>query len=225
MIPQNEDGTWTLVEPMEITTPDLAIKHHSLPKGLSVKAAEIHHIPKLQCFGYTFEEPWSKPRTIYTDRANTLGVTSTVSFRVLKSGFPVMSEDGTRQVHPDEVCGEAPIIRKVTILGDCCLIPPTMERLALNSDVLVHEATLSISDRGQKVDIGGHSTAAQAAIFANKVRAKVLLLNHLTNKVDYQKGQNECINEALSRIRGPTRVQLSFDHLEILIPRNGFEFG
>lgn len=224
MVPQNEDGTWTLAEPLEITTPDLAIKYCSTPRGMSIKAAEIHHVPQLQCFGYTFQEPRSKPRSIDAERANALGVTSPSSFRALKAGFPVMRDDGAGQVFPDEVCGEVPMSRKVTVLGDCCLIPPAMERLALNSDVLVHEATLSISDKGQKVEIGGHSTAAQAAIFANKVRAKVLLLNHLPKKVDLHKGVKECSIEAVSRIRGPTRVQVAFDHLEVLIPRRGFEY-
>lgn len=224
MIPQNADGTWTLVEPMEITTPELAVKYTSTPTGLSVKAAEIHHIPQLQCFGYTLQEPWSLPRSLDVDAARALGVTSSASYRILKSGFSVMNDDGTRQVHAHQVCGEPARPRKVTVLGDCCLIPPAMEQLALNSDVLIHEATLSIVDKGQKVSMGGHSTAAQAAVFANKVKAKVLVLNHLPKKANKYKGINEFLGEAESRIRGPTRVQMGYDHLEVLIPRRGFEF-
>jgi ribonuclease BN (tRNA processing enzyme) len=193
---------------------------------LSIKAAEIHHIPQLQCFGYTFQEPLSLPRSIDAERAYELGIASTVSFRVLKSGFPVMNDDKTREVHADDVCEPTPRPRKVTVLGDCCLVPPAMEKLALDSDVLIHEATLSLADKGQKVENGGHSTAGQAAIFANRVRAKVLLLNHLSMRVDCVLGGGmDCITEAESRIRGTTRVQLAFDHLEVLIPRRGFEFG
>lgn len=209
---------------MEITTPNLAVKHHSTPIGLSVKAAEIHHVPQLQCFGYTFREPWSQPRPLDVDAARALGVTSNETYRVLKAGFPALSDDGNREVHPDQVCGEAPRPRKITVLGDCCLIPPAMENLALNSDVLIHEATLSITDRGQKASAGGHSTAAQAAIFANKVSAQVLLLNHLPTTMSKFKVVRDCLSESESRIGGLSRVQLGYDHMEVLIPRRGFNF-
>ena len=224
-IPQNADGTWTLVEPMEITTPELAATMYSTPTGFSVKAAEIHHIPELQCFGYTFQEPMSQPRPLNIDTARSLGVSKSASFRMLKSGFSVMNDDKSRLIHADEVCGEANRPRKITVLGDCSLVPPAMEGLATKSDVLVHEATLSIHDTGKKVTTGGHSTAAQAAIFANKVKAQVLILNHLPKALNTYVKCKEWLYEAESRIRGPTRVQLGYDHLEIVIPRNGFNFS
>jgi ribonuclease BN (tRNA processing enzyme) len=210
---------------MEMSTPELAIKYYSKPEGMSVKAAEIHHVPQLQCFGYTLQEPWTQPRSLNVEAARALGVTSAISYRMLKSGFPAFNDDRTRQVEADEVCGEVPRPRKVTVLGDCCLVPPAMEMLAMNSDVLVHEATLAVTDKGNKVAVGGHSSAAQAAVFANKVNANVLILNHLPKKANTYKGIKECLDEAESRIRGATKVQLGYDHLEILIPRKGFEFG
>lgn len=224
-MPQNDDGTWTLAQPLEITTPDLAMQYSSKPIGMLIKAAEVHHIPQLQCFGYTLQEPWSQPRPINVNAAVALGVTSSISYRLLKAGFSVPSSDGKRTVHSEEVCGEMPLPRKVTVIGDCCMVPPAMEQLAMNSDVLVHEATLSVHDKGQKVTAGGHSTAAQAAIFANKVKAKVLMLNHLPKSVNTFKGAKQCVGEAASRIKGPTKVQLAYDHLEVLIPRKGFQFA
>jgi hypothetical protein len=224
VIPQNADGTWTLVEPLEITTPELAVKLGSQPRGFSVKAAEIHHIPELQCFGYTLQEPVSLPRAIDVEAARKLGVTSSDSYRILKSGFSVMNEDESRLVHADEVCGDPVRARKVTVLGDCCLVPPVMEMLAMNSDVLIHEATLSITETGKKAEVGGHSSAAQAAIFANKVKAQIVVLNHLPKILNTYSKCKEWLSEAESRIRGPTKVQLGYDHLEILIPRNGFDF-
>ena len=147
------------------------------------------------------------------------------SFRILKSGFSAMNDDKSRLVHSDEVCGQANRPRKITVLGDCSLVPPAMEKLAEKSDVLVHEATLSLQDSGKKAVNGGHSTAAQAAIFANKVKAQVLILNHLPKTLNTFAKCKEWLKEAESRIRGPTRVQLGYDHLEILIPRNGFNFN
>jgi ribonuclease BN (tRNA processing enzyme) len=214
-----------LVEPVEITTPELASTMYSEPTGFSVKAAEIHHIPELQCFGYTFQEPMTQPRPLNIDEARKLGVSTSDSFRLLKSGFSVMNDDKSRLVHPDEVCGQAHRPRKITVLGDCSLVPPAMEGLAMKSDVLVHEATLSLQDSGKKATMGGHSTAAQAAIFANKVKAQVLILNHLPKTLNTYVKCKEWLNEAETRIRGPTRVQLGYDHFELLIPRNGFNFN
>jgi ribonuclease BN (tRNA processing enzyme) len=210
---------------MEITTPELASTMISQPTGFSVKAAEIHHIPDLQCFGYTFQEPMSQPRPLLIDAARKLGVSDMASFRMLKSGFSVMNDDNSRLVHSDEVCGQANRPRKITILGDCSLVPPAMEGLAMKSDVLVHEATLSIQDTGKKATMGGHSTAAEAAIFANKVKAQVVILNHLPKTLNLYAKCKEWLHESESRIRGPTRIQLGYDHLEILIPRNGFNFN
>ena len=203
----------------------MAVHHGSIPKGFSIKAAEIHHIPELQCFGYSFTEPTSQPRSINVEMARSLGVTSNKKFRMLKSGFPVMNDDESQLVHSHEVCGEPIRPRKITVLGDCCLVPPAMEHLSMNSDVLIHEATLSKHDTGKKAQIGGHSTSAQAAIFANKVKAQVLILNHLPKQLNTYNKSNEWLYEAESRIDGPTKVQLGYDHLEILIPRNGFHFS
>ena len=209
---------------MEITTPELASQMYSQPTGFSVRAAEIHNIPELQCFGYTFQEPMTQPRPLNIDAARKFGVKSADSYRMLKSGFSVLNDDKSRLIHTDEVCGPANRPRKITVLGDCSLVPPAMEALATKSDVLVHEATLSIQDKGKKMTMGGHSTSAQAAIFSNKVKAQVLILNHLPKTLNTYAKCKEWLYEAESRVRGPTRVQLGYDHLEILIPRNGFNF-
>lgn len=230
-IQQSQDGTWTLVEAMELDTPEKALAH-SVPAGMTIKAAEIHHVPQMQCFGYTFEEPQTQVRKILNpEELRSLGL-DRHGFRLLKAGFPVWTPDRTRQIHPDEVCGKAPKPRKVTVLGDCCMVPPVMEQLAYNSDALVHEATLSVNDKGGKAIVGGHSTAAQAGAFADQVRAKVLLMNHVSLKVDIVRsdssaggGSNQSaidhMAEAESRIRGLTKVQLTYDHMEFMIPRRG----
>lgn len=226
---QNKDGTWILEEPLEITTPELAAKHNSQPQGLFIRAAELHHVPQLQCFGYTVQEPNTLPRKIDATKAAALGVVADgkKNFSLLKSGFPVIDKDGDRTIYPEEVLvDERRRPRKITVLGDCCMVPPAMQELAMDSDVLVHEATNSKDDEtGKKGLIGGHSSASQAALFANKVRAKVLLLNHLGTRIDVYPGMRECIKEAIREITGPTKVQLCFDHMELCIPRKGFDFA
>lgn len=219
-IPQNADGTFTLVEPIEITSRDLA-KHLGKPRGLSVKAAELDHVPQLQCFGYTFQEPFTQPRNIDAEKAKALGITEHIQLRELKLGFSVQS--GDREILPEEVCESPPAPRKVTILGDCAVVPSPMERLARGSDVLVHEATLNMADKGRKVTLGGHSSAAEAALVANRCKAKVLVLNHLPAKIDNEGGVEDLWREANKYVhKDVTTVQVSYDHLEILIPRGGF---
>ena len=73
-IAPNKDGTWTLETPVEITTPEEADRYSSTPNGVYVKAAQVMHIPKLQCFGYVVQEPFSQPRTIDVQRAELAGV-------------------------------------------------------------------------------------------------------------------------------------------------------
>ena len=230
-IQQSTDGTWSLAEAFELDTHEKAMVN-SDPEGMTIRAAEIHHVPQLQCFGYTFEEPKTQLRNIEkAEELRSLGM-DRGAMRLLKAGFSVWTPDKTREIHPDEVCGEAPKARKVTILGDCCMVPPAMEQLSYDSDVLVHEATQSVNGDANK---GGHSTAAQAGTFASLVRAKVLLLNHLPHKVDFQEtddgspsgsieGAIEHMAEAESRIQGFTKVQIAYDHMEIMVPRRG-EWG
>jgi ribonuclease Z len=219
IIPQNADGTFTLCEPTEITTRELAERLASKPRGLLIQAAEIEHVPTLQCFGYTFQEPFTQPRALDLVKTEAAGITLHEHFRELKSGFSVRI--GDREVRADDVClTPPPQPRKATILGDCAFVPPVMERLALDSDILVHEATLTMLDKGRKVTLGGHSTAAEAAMFANKCRAKVLVLTHISAKLD---AAENCIQEANKAIwKHQTTVQLAFDHMEIMVPRGGF---
>ena len=229
-IQQNTDGTWTLADAFELDTPEKAIAN-SEPSGMTIRAAEIHHVPQLQCFGYTFKEPKTQLRNLVkAEELRSLGI-DRQGMRLLKAGFTVWTPDKSREIHPDEVCGgEAPKPRKLTILGDCCMVPPAMQELACNSDVLVHEATRSVNDECRSQQLGGHSTAAQAGTFADLVKAKVLLLNHVSQKVDYQADSpvNEravaLMTEANNRIRGFTKVQLAYDHMEFMIPRRG-EWG
>lgn len=224
-IPQNEDGTFTLAEPLEITSRELARQHNSQPEGLSIKAAELDHVPQLQCFGYTFCEPQTMARKLDSRQAFQIGVKCKDKLRELKSGFPVVADDdSSRQVRPSEVSTDPPRPRKITILGDSCSVPPAMEMLAMDSDVFVHEATLSMTDQGRKVTDGGHSTAAEAALVAKKVRAKLLLLNHVSARADSLKGMHQWIREAEERVGPCTRVQMAFDHLEVVIPHGGFSF-
>jgi len=224
-VPQNRDGTWTIESANEITSPVQAIESHdSRPTGTRIAAAEVQHVPKLQCFGYVFKEPETQPMSLDKDKALEMGIRPGSKYRILKCGFPVMTDDGSREVHPDEVCiGGRPAPRSVAVLGDCNNVPPPMADLCRDVDVLIHEATIgSDTDAGDKVDYGGHSTPGMAGRFADHVNAKVLLLNHLSATAIFRDAELELMQEAERNVRGRTRVQVAYDHLEILVPRRGF---
>jgi ribonuclease Z len=145
-IPQNKDGTWTLQTAMEITSPEEAEQMSSTnnDRGFYVHAAQVSHVPALQCFGYVVQEPLSMPQRVDAERAKAAGVKPGRKYKVLKAGFSVTSDDGLRRVHPNDVIvdGEHIISRKFALLGDCCGVPAPMAELCRDADVLVHEATL-----------------------------------------------------------------------------------
>jgi ribonuclease Z len=224
-IPQNENGTWTISTAKEITCESDVFKSYSgEPVGEYIYAAEVQHVPKLQTFGYVFREPSTLPWNIDKDKAVAVGVKPSQKFKLLKSGFAVRSDDGSREVQPSEVLkGERAVSRAVALIGDCCYIPPPMLELCRNVDVLVHEATFLEGDKGRKVDFGGHSTAAQAGKVADEVAAKSLLLNHIASGSFFRGAEAAIVDEAKSAVKGSTKVQLSYDHLELLLPRTGLK--
>jgi ribonuclease BN (tRNA processing enzyme) len=79
----------------------------------------------------------------------------------------------------------------------------------------------TVTDEGRKVERGGHSSASMAGVFADYVNAKVVALNHISAKNKFNAAV--VIDEATKAIKGTTtRVQLSYDFLELLVPRTGF---
>jgi ribonuclease Z len=223
VIPQNQDGTWTLCKALEVESTDMLLNGKERTKlrgrGVHVTAAELEHVPKLHCFGFAVEEPRTLPSKIDRGRAVDLGLSCSEKFWAVKYGFPVMNDDGTREIKPQDVLSFTPTPRKLVLLGDCCRVPPPMTELCLNADVLVHEATFSEKENtGSRVE-SGHSSAADAARFAKLVNASVLALNHLTGGVRDGRFLGQ---EAEKYTNGKTIVQVTADLMEILVPPSGF---
>jgi ribonuclease Z len=72
--------------------------------------------------------------------------------------------------------------RKIVLLGDTCN-SEAIARAAQGCDVLSHEATYKVGME-EKAKIATHSTSAQAGSFANRVRAKALVLTHFSARYD-----------------------------------------
>jgi ribonuclease Z len=225
-IPMNPDGTWTIEEAVEVTSPKDAVELNSRPTGTYIQAAEVHHVPKLQCFGYVVQEPM-QPRNIDAEKCSNLGVKPGKKYKLLKSGYNVQSDDGLREVLADDVTvSDPPKPRKFALIGDCCGIPRPMVDLCHNADVLVHEATLSGGDSEEKIQQGGHSTPTMAGAFAGYVNAKVVALNHIssTGGGKYKPMMRTLVRSAEDAAGATTRVQLSYDLMGIVVPRGGFDF-
>jgi ribonuclease Z len=115
-------------------------------RRFNIKAAEVNHVPGVVTFGYSIEED-EPPRNIDPIRATELGVSTGKKYELLKCGFSVHTEDGAREVKPEEVLvPRTKKARKFTLVGDNKEWSPGMVEIARNSDVLVHEATLLNTD-------------------------------------------------------------------------------
>ncbi len=227
-IPRNADGTWTIMTPPEVNTIEEAERTHaSRYRGMYITAAEVEHTPKLQCVGYVVEEPKTQSINIDSDKATSIGLKPSRKYKALKWGFPVLSDDESCMIQPEEVMiGEKIKPRKLAILGDCYSVPPVMANLCRGTDVILHENTLSEEDSDSKVMIGGHSSAAMAGMFANEVNPRVLALVHHSPTIRNSSSVRARIAEASRQIkRKGTRVFFADDLMELVVPRSGFDFN
>ena len=142
-----------------------------------VSSAEASHtVPAL---AYAAQE---KPRRGRFDlgRARALGIPEGPKFRELQEGRSVEVDD--RTIQPREVMGEDRPGRKMAYSGDTrpC---KTVEALASNADVLIHDSTLGSEHSALAFEFG-HSTAVQAAEVAKAVQAGVLYLVHISPRYE-----------------------------------------
>ncbi|KAH9049114.1 beta-lactamase-like protein [Lactarius hengduanensis] len=172
---QQVDGTW----------PDVY-----RGASFSVSAAPIMH--SVPCVGYVITEapvPGKIDPKQYVPHLKRTG-TPMSAMRRLQEGESVQLSDGTVLRGPSKRPG-----RKITILGDT-YDPSPIARLAMSTDVLIHEATnahlpdidpeTKYSDTHdiveQRSKSRGHSTPQMAALFAERIEARKLVLNHFSSR-------------------------------------------
>eukprot|EP00536_Pseudo-nitzschia_multiseries_P003612 jgi/Psemu1/186208/e_gw1.56.141.1 len=184
---------------------------------IKIRAAEVDHMPGVATFGFVVEED-EPPRNLDVARARALGVSHTdKKYELLKHGFAVTADDGSeRRVEPHEVVRAATKkARKIAIVGDNRGWTRQMTEIAANADILVHEATLSEEDPTR-----GHSTAAMAGRNAAGCDAKLLILNHISPRMESNLSQ--VVREAYDASRQQLSVLMSFDFMEVVVPWMGF---
>ena len=222
-----ENGVWNIQEKPEPLTREEIINSggRQSSRGVTkknnerirIRAAEVDHMPGVATFGYVIEED-EPPRNLDVAKAKALGVShKDKKYDLLKHGYAVTADDGSEQrVEPHQVLKPtSKKARKITILGDNRGWTPQMYEIAKESDILVHEATLLEEDKGR-----GHSTASQAGKNAAKCDAKLLILNHISPKMESDMAS--VVREAYDACGKQLSVLMSFDFLEVLVPWMGF---
>jgi ribonuclease Z len=166
-----------------------------------------HGIPS---YGYRIVEK-DKPGTLLADKLVEAGVQPGPIFRKIKEGQSVTLEDG-RVIIPSDFLGPDQKGRIVTILGDTRYCENAIS-LALEADLLIHEATFSKGEEKLAFDYF-HSTTHQAAQVARLAASKQLCLTHISSRYDRQ-AWRELVAEAQEIF---ANTEIAEDFKEINIP-------
>jgi ribonuclease Z len=110
-------------------------------------------------------------------KPNALGITEDEQFKALKAGEDLELEDGTIVKSYDIVGHPRPgdSFAYITDTKYC----PTAVKLAMNTNILYHEATFSES-LAEKAAETGHSTSGDAARVATEAQTKLLVIGHFS---------------------------------------------
>lgn len=127
------------------------------------------------CLGYRVVEK-NKVGELDAERLKADGLPFGPLFGKVKKGEAVEFEGKT--FRPEDYIGAEKLGKVVTLLGDTRKTDRAV-KLALGSDVLVHEATYKAGEEGLAKS-HGHSTSRQAAEVAKAAGVKRLLMNHVS---------------------------------------------
>ena len=128
------------------------------------------------CLGYRFQEK-DKPGKVDASKAGVLGITSDKQYKELKAGNTVKLEDG-REIEADEIIGHPRPGDSFAYITDTEYCPNAV-KLAMNTNILYHEATFS-SQLPDKAKETGHSTSLDAARVASEAQTKLLVIGHFS---------------------------------------------
>jgi ribonuclease Z len=157
------------------------------------------------CLGYRFSE---KPRRPFlVDRAEALGVPAGPVRRDLVNGQSVTLADG-RVIGPEDVLGPARPGLSIAMTGDTGQVENLVEAVR-GVDLLVCEATY-LTRHEDMARRFGHITASEAAWLAREAGARMLVLNHLSQRYRVR----EILGE-VNKIFEPAIVARDFDRFTV----------
>lgn len=128
------------------------------------------------CVGYRFQEK-DKPGKVDAEKARAMGISEDEQYKTLKAGEDVTLDDGT-VVKSEDIVGHPRPGDSFAYVTDTEYSPNAV-KLAMNTNILYHEATFSktLTDKALET---GHSTTMDAARVANEAQTKLLVLGHFS---------------------------------------------
>jgi ribonuclease Z len=143
-------------------------------------------------YGYRVIEK-DLPGVLLVNKLKELSIKPGPIYQKIKAGQQVELEDGT-VVNGNDFLGPKLKGRIVTILGDTRYTTDSIE-LAVDADLLIHEATFSEGDEKLAYDYF-HSTTKQAAMIAKQSNAKKLILTHISSRYQSEDDFTKLVKEA-----------------------------
>ena len=221
------------LEKREVYPDDSGTWHIIDNPAYTIKSRLIAH--KIPCFGYVLQE-CDVVGKLLMDKIQEHEIPfSRDGYKLIKLGHDVIFPDG-KVVKSSQLLGPSQPGRKMTILGDT-QNSNNIADLAMNSDVLIHEATFDVT-LYRKAIKSGHSTSEMAAKFALKINAKRVVLNHIgAQYVQNQREHDVYLNnlepsfrvdtiiqdDARHFMKRPNHLVLARDFLSVAIPPGGYD--
>lgn len=194
------------------------IKFIEIEEGIVFEDHQFKVIAKklehgIESYGYRVVEK-DLPGKLLVNKLEAFSIKPGPIYQKIKEGKQIILDDGTI-LEGKDFLGPQQKGRIVTILGDTRYTESSLE-LALEADLLVHEATFSEEDEELAYNYY-HSTTKQAAFIARNSKAKKLLLTHISSRYQTEADLMKLVEEA-KRIYPMS--YLASDFMQIEIPKN-----
>ncbi len=139
-----------------------------------VEARPLNHTKF--CMGFRFQEK-DKPGKVDAEKAEALGITDDAQYKALKAGEDIELADG-KVIKSYDIVGHPRPGDSFAYITDTKYCPNAV-KLAMNTNILYHEATFSES-LADKASETGHSTSGDAARVATEAQTKLLVIGHFS---------------------------------------------
>lgn len=173
----------------------------------TVYCAKLEH--GVDSYGYRVMEE-NHEGELQVEKLQALNIPAGPIYGKLKKGENVTLSDG-RTLNGKDFVGTAKKGRIVTILGDTRKTSAAV-RLAVGSDVLVHESTFNKSQAKMARDYY-HSTTHQAAEVAKEANVKQLILTHISAR--YLAKEAKELEKEAQEVFPNTKLAKDFDIFEV----------
>ena len=139
-----------------------------------VEARPLNHTKF--CMGFRFQEK-DKPGKVDAEKAEKMGISKDEQYKELKAGNDVTLDDGS-VVKSSDIVGHPRPGDSFAYVTDTEYTPNAV-KLAMNTNILYHEATFG-NDLDDKASETGHSSTSDAARVATEAQTKLLVIGHFS---------------------------------------------